>query len=177
MSRIGKHAVKIPSGVNIAVDKQKVSVNGKLGSMDFEVHKLLNIEKGSDFIAVKPKDTSKEALIQWGTAQRQISNIVKGVSEGFTLNLELSGVGYRASVQGNNLVLQLGFSHDIIYPLPKGINAKCDKPTSIALTGYNKQLLGQVAAEIRSHRPPEPYKGKGVIRGNEFVLRKEGKKK
>lgn len=177
MSRVGKHAVAIPSGVNIAMKPGVIEVSGKLGKVESPVSELVKVEKDGESIRVTPINDTTAARSLWGTTQRNIKNAVKGVSEGFTYKVDLVGVGYRASVQGQNLVLQLGFSHDVTYPLPAGVTAKCEKPTSIALTGADKQVLGQIVAEIQKNRPPEPYKGKGVIKENQFVLRKEGKKK
>ena len=131
----------------------------------------------NNIIHIKPNADDKASRMMWGTVQRRIASMVTAVDKGAIVNLELSGVGYRASVQGTNLVLQLGYSHDVTYPIPQGIVVKCEKPTSISIMGSNKQKVGQMAAEIRSYRVPEPYKGKGVIRAGEFVVRKEGKKK
>jgi large subunit ribosomal protein L6 len=135
------------------------------------------MEKTDKGLKLTPADETMKARALWGTAQRNISNIVKGVDEGFTVNLDLVGVGYRASVNGSKIVLQLGFSHDVEYDLPKGVSAKCEKPTALAITGPSKQQVGQIAAVLRNYRKPEPYKGKGVIRAGEYVVRKEGKKK
>ena len=177
MSRVGKHAVTIPAGVNIALKAGAIEVSGKLGKIQSPVSELVKVEHKDNAIHVSPANDSAAARSLWGTTQRNISNAVKGVSEGFTYKMDLVGVGYRASVQGQNLVLQLGFSHDVTYPLPEGVTAKCEKPTAISLIGADKQVLGQIVAEIQKNRPPEPYKGKGVIKENQFVLRKEGKKK
>lgn len=177
MSRVGKNPIIIPLGVNVNIDHGIVEVAGKLGKLKMQLSDAVNVEMTDGQILVKPANESKVARALWGTTQRRVKNLVNDIANGVTVNLELVGVGYRASVQGNTLSLQLGFSHDIMYPLPEGIFVKCDKPTSIAITGADRQLVGQVAAEIRSYRPPEPYKGKGVIRQGEFVIRKEGKKK
>lgn len=177
MSRVGKHAVVVPSGVNVTLTEASIEVSGKLGKIANMIPELVKIEHKDGKISVAPANESTAARSLWGTLQRNISNAVKGVSEGFTYNLDLVGVGYRASVQGQNLVMQLGFSHDVVYPLPQGVTAKCEKPTSISLMGANKQQLGQIASELQKHRKPEPYKGKGVIKQGQFVLRKEGKKK
>lgn len=177
MSRVGKHAVAVPSGVTVSIAGGQIEVSGRLGKIAYGLSESVHISQGEDGVTVKPADETAFARSMWGTMQRNIKNAVKGVSEGFTYNLDLVGVGYRASVQGRNLVLQLGFSHDITYPLPEGVEAKCDKPTAIALMGPNKQVLGQISSELQGHRPPEPYKGKGVIKQGQFVLRKEGKKK
>jgi large subunit ribosomal protein L6 len=177
MSRVGKNPIQIPSGVTVAVKGNKIEVSGKLGTDSCPMSELVVIKTEQGVTTVSPVNETKEARMIWGTTQRQIQNMVKGVSEGCTVNLELVGVGYRASVQGDKLCVQLGFSHDVFYTLPKGYSAKCEKPTSIAITGPSKQVVGQIAAEIRKYRKPEPYKGKGVIREGEFVVRKEGKKK
>lgn len=177
MSRVGKNPVEVPSGVEVAIKGGLVSAKGKLGSLDFEASDDVVISQEDGKIWVKPANDGKRARAMWGTVRSRIQNMVIGVSEGFTKNLEINGVGYRAAVQGQSLNLQLGFSHDVAYPIPEGITVKCEKPTSIAVSGADKQKVGQVAAEIRSYRPPEPYKGKGVKYADEVILRKEGKKK
>jgi large subunit ribosomal protein L6 len=177
MSRVGKNPIQIPSGVTVTISGNAIEATGKLGKMSMTLAEGVVVEKQENIITVKPANDSKQSRIMWGTMQRQVANLINGVANGITINLELVGVGYRASVQGQNLNVQLGFSHDVVYPIPQGITVKCEKPTSIAITGANKQLVGQVAAEIAKRRPPEPYKGKGVIREGEFVVRKEGKKK
>ena len=177
MSRVGKNPVEVPSGVEIAIKGGLVSAKGKLGNLEFQATNDVEITQEDGKVWVKPVNDSKKARAMWGTARARIQNMVAGVSQGFTRELEINGVGYRAAVQGNALNLQLGFSHDVAYPIPEGISIKCEKPTSITITGADKQQVGQVAAEIRSYRPPEPYKGKGVKYADEVVLRKEGKKK
>lgn len=177
MSRVGKNAIQIPSGVTYAQDGALITVKGKLGAQSYTLPELVLLEKTDNAVQLQPRDASMRARALWGTAQRTLANMVKGVNEGFTVTLNLVGVGYRASVVGNKVVLQLGFSHDVEYALPQGVTAKCDKPTEIAITGPSKQEVGQIASEIRKYRKPEPYKGKGVIRTGEFVVRKEGKKK
>ncbi len=177
MSRVGKNPVEVPSGVEVAIKGGLVSAKGKLGTLDFEASDDVVISQEDGKIWVKPANEGKRARAMWGTVRSRIQNMVIGVSEGFTKNLEINGVGYRAAVQGQSLNLQLGFSHDVAYPIPEGITVKCEKPTSIAVSGADKQKVGQVAAEIRSYRPPEPYKGKGVKYADEVILRKEGKKK
>ncbi|MGQ9369694.1 50S ribosomal protein L6 [Azospirillum sp. ST 5-10] len=177
MSRIGKHPVSVPAGVDVQVQGQTVSAKGKLGALsttliDDVVPKL---EDGK--ISVTPRNDSKRARTMWATARTLVNNMVVGVSQGYTINLEINGVGYRAAVQGKELVMQLGFSHDVKYPIPEGITIKCDKPTSISVSGFEKQKVGQVAAEIRGWKKPEPYKGKGIKYTTETILRKEGKKK
>ncbi|MEO3431440.1 50S ribosomal protein L6 [Pelagibius sp. CAU 1746] len=177
MSRVGKNPVEVPAGVEVAIKGGLVSAKGKLGSLDFQATDDVEITQEDSKIWVKPVNESKKARAMWGTARSRIQNMVQGVSEGFTRELEINGVGYRAAVQGQSLNLQLGFSHDVAYPIPEGITIKCEKPTSITVSGADKQKVGQVAAEIRSYRPPEPYKGKGVKYADEVILRKEGKKK
>lgn len=177
MSRVGKNPVEVPAGVEVAVNGALVSAKGKLGTLDFQATDDVKITQEDSKVWVKPVNESKKARAMWGTARSRIQNIVMGVSEGFTKNLEINGVGYRAAVQGQTLNLQLGFSHDVAYPIPEGITIKCEKPTSISISGADKQKVGQVAAEIRGYRPPEPYKGKGVKYADEVILRKEGKKK
>jgi large subunit ribosomal protein L6 len=154
-----------------------VTLKGKTGTKDYAVPDCINFEKTEKGFLITPKETTQRGRSLWGTTQRNLSNIVKGLDKGFTLNINLVGVGYRAAVAGNKLTLQLGFSHDIVYDIPKGIEIKCEKPTSIAITGFDKQLVGSVGAHLREYRKPEPYKGKGVLRETEFVIRKEGKKK
>ncbi|MEI7606206.1 MAG: 50S ribosomal protein L6 [Rhodospirillaceae bacterium] len=177
MSRIGKHPVPVPAGVDVTVDGQTVTAKGKLGELSFVVvdDLVATLEEGKVVVA-KRADT-RRARTQWGTARTQVSNLVQGVSKGFTVNLEINGVGYRAAVQGKDLVLQLGYSHDVKYPIPEGITIKAEKPTAISIFGRNRQQVGQVAAEIRGFRKPEPYKGKGIKYDTETLLRKEGKKK
>ena len=177
MSRVGQKPVQIPSGVEVAINGALVTAKGKLGELSLEMLDTVSagIEDGK--VVVKPVDESKAARSMWGTTRSQIQSLVTGVSEGFTKQLEINGVGYRAAVQGSTLNLQLGYSHDINYPIPEGITIKCERPTAIAVSGANKQRVGQVAAEIRAYRPPEPYKGKGIKYAEETILRKEGKKK
>ena len=177
MSRVGKNPVEVPSGVEVAIKDGLVSAKGKLGVLDFQAGEEVEISQEDGKVWVKPANDGKRARAMWGTVRSRIQNMVIGVSEGFTKNLEINGVGYRAAVQGQSLNLQLGFSHDVAYPIPEGITIKCEKPTAIAVSGADKQKVGQVAAEIRSYRPPEPYKGKGVKYADEVILRKEGKKK
>jgi large subunit ribosomal protein L6 len=177
MSRIGKKAVAIPGGVTAAVNGQEVKVKGPKGELK---HVLVDaviakLDKGG--IAVSMREDSKEARAMWGMSRTLVANLVTGVTEGFTRKLEITGVGYRAAVQGPNLQLQLGYSHDISYAIPQGIQIVCPRPTEIVVSGIDKQKVGQVAAEIRGFRPPEPYKGKGVRYAGEFIFRKEGKKK
>jgi len=177
MSRIGKHPVAIPAGVDVKVDGQDIAVKGKLGALSLRLIDDIEATIDGGMVVVKPKNDGRHALTMWATSRTLINNMVKGVSEGYTVAMEISGVGYRAAVQGKDLVLNLGFSHDVRYPIPEGISIKCEKPTTIAVTGYDKQKVGQVAAEIRGWKKPEPYKGKGIKYVTETVLRKEGKKK
>ena len=177
MSRVGKNEIAVPSSVTFTQSSGELTFKGDLGTEKYNLPEVVLLEKTASGIKLTPANTSTRARSLWGTAQRNISNIVKGVSAGFKVNLDLVGVGYRASVVGDKVVLQLGFSHDVEYPLPHGVSAKCEKPTQVVLMGPNKQQIGQIAAEIRKYRKPEPYKGKGVVRDNEYVVRKEGKKK
>lgn len=177
MSRIGKKPVSIPAGVTASVDGQTVTAKGPKGELSFVVNDevLVKMEDGS--VVVEPRDQSKDARSKWGMARTMIENLVTGVTAGFERKLEIAGVGYRAAMQGKNIQLALGYSHDVIYQVPDGISAACPKPTEIVLTGIDKQKLGQAAAEIRKFRSPEPYKGKGVKYAEERIVRKEGKKK
>ncbi|MBK5197018.1 MAG: 50S ribosomal protein L6 [Methyloceanibacter sp.] len=177
MSRIGKKPVAIPGGVTAAVDGQEVKVKGPKGELKHVLVEdiIAKLDKGEIEIAMR--EDTKQARAMWGMSRTLVANLIAGVTEGFTKKLEITGVGYRASVQGPNLQLQLGYSHDITYPIPQGIQVVCPKPTQIVVTGIDKQKVGQVAAEIRHYRPPEPYKGKGVRYAGEFIFRKEGKKK
>ncbi|MBB3934782.1 50S ribosomal protein L6 [Aureimonas phyllosphaerae] len=177
MSRIGKKPVAVPGGVTASVDGQTVRAKGPKGELSFVVNDevLVKMEDGS--IKVDPRDDSKDARSKWGMSRTMIVNILSGVKDGFEKRLEISGVGYRASMQGKNLQLALGFSHDVLYPVPEGISIAVPKPTEIVITGIDKQQVGQVAAEIREYRGPEPYKGKGVKYAGEKIVRKEGKKK
>jgi large subunit ribosomal protein L6 len=177
MSRVGKTPIKLLSGVNAVIANNIVEISGKLGKLSMKYLDTVIVTNQDGVVQVKPVNDSKVARINWGTVQRRIANMVNDVTNGVNITLDLVGVGYRAAVQGNKINLQLGFSHDVVYDLPTGITAKSDKPTSLTISGFDRQLVGQVAAEIRSYRKPEPYKGKGIIRGGEFVLRKEGKKK
>jgi len=177
MSRVGKHPVTVPDGVDVAVVGRRVTAKGKLGELAFEATDDVAVALQDKQVVVTPTSQSKQARSMWGTARARIQNMVTGVSEGFSRQLEINGVGYRAAVQGDKLSLQLGYSHDVNYPIPKGITVKCEKPTSILISGADKQRVGQMAAEIRAYRPPEPYKGKGVKYLEETIVRKEGKKK
>jgi large subunit ribosomal protein L6 len=177
MSRIGKKPVSLPQGVTATVDGQTVTAKGPKGELKFVVNDevLVKLENGE--ISVEPRDQSKDARSKWGMSRTQIVNILQGVKEGFERRLEINGVGYRAAMQGKNLQLALGFSHDVVYEAPEGVTISVPKPTEIVIAGIDKQVVGQVAAEIRKHRQPEPYKGKGVKYVGETIVRKEGKKK
>jgi len=177
MSRIGKKAVTVPSGVTATVNGQEVAVKGPKGELKHVLADAIVAKLDKGHIEVAMREDTKEARAMWGMTRTMVANLMAGVTEGFTKKLEITGVGYRAAVQGSNLQLQLGYSHDVSYPIPKGIQVVCPKPTEIVITGIDKQKVGQVAAEIRQFRPPEPYKGKGVKYAGEFILRKEGKKK
>jgi large subunit ribosomal protein L6 len=177
MSRIGKKPVAVPEGVAATVEGQTVTAKGPKGELKFVVNDevLVKLENGE--IVIDPRDESKNARSKWGMSRTQIQNILTGVKDGFERKLEINGVGYRAAMQGRNLQLSLGFSHDVIYEAPEGISIACPKPTEIVVTGINKQQVGQVASGIRKYRKPEPYKGKGVKYAEERIVRKEGKKK
>lgn len=177
MSRVGKHPVIIPSGVDVALMGREIKVKGKLGELTAMLTKDVIVGIGDGQVSVKPVDQGKRARSMWGTSRSLINNMVTGVSEGFKVALEIQGVGYRAAVAGQTLTLQLGYSHDIEYPMPEGIKIECEKPTQIVVSGIDRQRVGQVAAEIRNFRKPEPYKGKGIRYVGEWVRRKEGKKK
>jgi large subunit ribosomal protein L6 len=177
MSRVGKYPVDIPAGVTIAVADGILTAKGKLGELKLPLtdHVDATVEDGK--VTVKPRTAEPQARMMWGTTRANIANMIKGVSTGYAKTMEITGTGYRASVQGPNLVVNLGFSHDVIYPVPAGIKITTPRPTAITVEGVDKRLVGQVAAEIRAYRPPEPYKGKGVRYDTETIRRKEGKKK
>jgi large subunit ribosomal protein L6 len=177
MSRVGKNPVAIPQGVTVDLKGQALKVKGKRGELSMVVHDDVEIAQADNELNFKPRNESRRARMQWGTARNLANNMVRGVSDGFTINLEINGVGYRAQADAKNLKLQLGFSHDVEVPIPAGIQIKAVKPTEIEITGSDRQKVGQLAAEIRSLRPPEPYKGKGIKYSTEKIRRKEGKKK
>jgi len=177
MSRIGKNPVAIPQGVEVKLAGQIISAKGKLGQGSLTLVDDVSAEMKDGKISVLPRGESRRARNMWGTSRTLVNNLVHGVATGFTENLEINGVGYRAAVQGKELVLQLGYTHEIKYPIPAGVTMKTEKPTTISITGPDKQQVGQIAAEIRAFRPPEPYKGKGVKYESETIIRKEGKKK
>lgn len=177
MSRIGKNPVEVPDGVSVEVAGVIVTAKGKLGELSARLTDDVDIVQEGNLITVSPREGAPGARKMWGTSRSVIANLVTGVSEGFTKKLEISGVGYRAQVQGKDLVLQLGYSHDVTFPIPEGININCPDQTHVEISGADKQKVGQVAAVIRAYRPPEPYKGKGIKYEDEYILRKEGKKK
>jgi large subunit ribosomal protein L6 len=177
MSRIGKYPVPIPQGVTVEVSGKTLTCKGKLGTLKLPLSAEVSAAVEGGKVVVKPKNDSKRSRVQWGTTRATINNMVNGVTKGFTKSLEIEGVGYRAAVQGKNLVLQLGYSHDVTFPIPSEIKIICEKPTSITITGADRQQVGQIAAVLRSFRKPEPYKGKGIRYADEQIRRKEGKKK
>jgi len=177
MSRIGQKPVAIPSGVTVELDGQSFKAKGPNGELAMTFVDEVEVKREDDNIIVLPRGKSKRERMMWGMQRTLISNIVVGVTEGFKIELEIVGVGYRAAVEGKKINLQLGFSHDVLYDIPEGIKVECPKPTSIVISGADRQVVGQVAAEIRAYRKPEPYKGKGVRYLGEQVYRKEGKKK
>ncbi|MCV0397060.1 MAG: 50S ribosomal protein L6 [Rhizobiaceae bacterium] len=177
MSRIGKKPVAVPQGVTATVDGQTVTAKGPKGELKFVANDEVLVKMEDGEIAVEPRDQSKQARSKWGMSRTQISNILQGVKDGFERKLEINGVGYRAAMQGKNLQLSLGYSHDVVYETPQGVSITVSKPTEVTISGIDKQQVGQVAAEIRKYRSPEPYKGKGVKYAEERIVRKEGKKK
>ena len=177
MSRIGKHPVPVPPGVTVEVDGQIVTAKGKLGSLSLTVIDDISAVLEDGKVVIKPRNDNRRGKIMWGTTRTLVSNLVKGVSEGFKVGLDITGVGYRAAVAGRELTLQLGFSHDVKFAIPEGITITAEKPTALTVFGANRHTVGQVAAVIRGYRPPEPYKGKGVKYTHETIVRKEGKKK
>ena len=177
MSRLTKSPIKIPDGVDVVIDGRRVSVKGSKGSLDHQIHETVEVVRENGTLMCVSADSSTNADAMIGTTRALVNNMVIGVCEGFQRRLQLVGVGYRAQVQGRSLVLQLGFSYEVNFPIPDGIDIKCPDQTHITVFGANKQQVGQTAAEIRKFRPPEPYKGKGVKYEDEYILRKEGKKK
>jgi len=177
MSRVGKRPVTIPTGVTATVEGQTVKLKGPKGQLQFIAHDDVEVKFENGQVKVAPRVETNRAQAMYGTARAQVANLVEGVTKGFEKKLEITGVGYRAALQGKNLQLALGYSHDVVYTIPEGITITVPKPTEITVTGSDIQRVGQVAAEIRSYRPPEPYKGKGVKYVGEFIFRKEGKKK
>jgi large subunit ribosomal protein L6 len=177
MSRIGKKSVPVPAGVTATIEGGQISVKGPKGTLTMPLVEDISYTVEDGAISVMPANESKRARAFWGMQRTMVSNLVVGVSDGFTKVLEITGVGYRASVQGSNLKLQLGYSHDVDFPIPEGIAIKTPDQTTVEITGADRQQVGQVAAEIRRWRKPEPYKGKGIKYRGEFIFRKEGKKK
>jgi len=177
MSRVGKNPIAIPDGVTVSMGDDEITVKGKKGELNQQVLSDVSISVEDSQVVIKPMGESKFARSLWGTMRSNIEAMIVGVSEGFSRELEIQGVGYRAQMQGKVLKLQLGFSHDIDFPVPEGISIECPSQTQIVVSGADKQRVGQVASNIRGYRPPEPYKGKGVRYKDEYVLRKEGKKK
>ncbi len=177
MSRIGQNPVTVPSDVNVEIVGQLVTAKGKLGQLSLTLVDDVGIAREDDRLIVKPLNDSRRARTMWGTSRALLQNLVTGVSEGFTIKLEIVGVGYRAALAGQELVLQLGYSHEIRHTIPDGVTVVCERPTAITVSGADRQRVGQVAADIRAYRKPEPYKGKGIRYVDEFILRKEGKKK
>ena len=177
MSRIGKRAVPLPQGVTASTEGQILSVKGPKGTLALQMRDEIAYNIGDDGILVKPANDTKQARAFWGMQRTLVQNLVTGVTEGFTKVLEITGVGYRAAAQGKNLRLQLGYSHDVNYPVPEGIEVKTPDANTVEISGIDRQQVGQVAAEIRRWRKPEPYKGKGIKYRGEYIFRKEGKKK
>ncbi len=177
MSRIGKHPVKVPAGVKVALEGQNLSVSGRLGELRRSLPPEVQLSHEDGAITVRPRGEGKRARAMWGLSRTLVANMVNGVASGFTRKLVISGVGYRAALDGKILNLQLGYSHDIKYAIPDDIDVQCESPTAISITGADRQRVGQIAAELRAFRKPEPYKGKGIRYDDEVILRKEGKKK
>ena len=177
MSRVGKYPVEVPAGVTVSLADNILSAKGKLGELKLALTDAVEAKVEGNKISISPRTKETSSRMMWGTTRANIANMVKGVSVGYAKTLEITGTGFRAAVQGKNLVVNLGFSHDVIYPIPEGIKISCEKPTLIKVEGTDKRAVGQVCAEIRAYRPPEPYKGKGVKFEGEAIRRKEGKKK
>jgi large subunit ribosomal protein L6 len=178
MSRAGKNPVVVPSGVTVDIAGRQLTAKGKRGSLSLVLSEEVDVSREDDKIWIRPKSDTKRARTLWGTSRNLVNNVVRGVGDGFSKRLEIHGVGYRAAVEGGKtLVLQLGFSHEVRYPIPQGITIAAPQPTQIEVSGADRQRVGQVAAEIRAFRKPEPYKGKGIRYAGEYIIRKEGKKK
>ena len=177
MSRVGKYPVEIPAGVQVALAGRTLTAKGRLGELRLELTDHVEAAVENNAVTVAPRGSERQARMMWGTTRALVANMVKGVSGGYRKSMEISGTGYRAAVQGSNLVMNLGFAHDVVYPIPAGIKITTPRPTAITVEGIDKRLVGQVAAEIRGFRPPEPYKGKGIKFEGEAIRRKEGKKK
>lgn len=177
MSRVGKYPVAIPAGVQVSLVGGQIVTKGKLGELRLDLTDHVDVTAEDGKVTVAPRGNQAQARMMWGTTRALVASMVQGVSVGYTKALEINGTGFRASVQGKNLVVNLGFSHDVVYPVPEGITITTPRPTAIVVAGMDKRQVGQVASEIRSYRPPEPYKGKGVKYEAETIRRKEGKKK
>jgi large subunit ribosomal protein L6 len=177
MSRIGKYPVEVPQGVQVALSGRTVTAKGKLGEAKLDLTDWVDASVEDNRITVTPRGNERQARMMWGTTRSLLAGMVKGVSQGYSKSMEITGTGYRAAVQGKELVLNLGLSHEVRYPIPQGIKITCERPTAIKVEGVDKRLVGQVCAEIRTWRPPEPYKGKGIKFEGEAIRRKEGKKK
>jgi large subunit ribosomal protein L6 len=177
MSRVGKYPVELPQGVQVAIAGGMLSAKGKLGELKMPLSDLVDTKVEGGKVVVAPKNEETQSRMMWGTTRALIANLVKGVSAGYVKSMEITGTGYRAAVAGKNLELNLGYSHPVVYPIPEGIKITCERPTAIKVEGVDKRLVGQVAAEIRGFRGPEPYKGKGIRYSDEQIRRKEGKKK
>jgi large subunit ribosomal protein L6 len=177
MSRVGKYPVQVPSGVQVALQGRTITAKGRNGELKLDLTEFVDVKVENNEVAVAPKGGDRRARTMWGTTRSLIQGMVTGVSTGFSKTMEITGTGYRAAMQGSDLVLNLGYSHEIRYPVPKGIKITVEKPTTVKVEGADKRQVGQVAAEIRGYRGPEPYKGKGIRYDNEVILRKEGKKK
>ncbi|NHN87742.1 50S ribosomal protein L6 [Acetobacter conturbans] len=177
MSRVGKYPVEVPGGVTVSINAGILTAKGKLGELQLPLSSLVETTVEDGKVAVRPLGSLTQARMMWGTTRALVASMVKGVSEGYSKTLEITGTGFRAAVQGSNLVLNLGYSHDVVYPIPQGIKITTPRPTAVVVEGIDKQRVGQVALDIRNFRKPEPYKGKGVRYENETIRRKEGKKK
>jgi len=177
MSRVGKYPVPLPQGVQVTLEGRTLVAKGKLGELKLPLTDDVEVEVANNQVAVKPRRDDRRSRTMWGTTRSLVNGMVTGVSTGFAKNMEINGTGFRAAVQGKDLVLNLGYSHEVRYPIPEGIKITCERPTAVRVEGADKQRVGQVAAEIRAFRGPEPYKGKGIKYEGEQILRKEGKKK
>ncbi len=177
MSRVGKKLVAVPSGVTANIEGQTIKVKGPKGALQLVLHGDVSAKLESGSVRVDPRNDTQQARAMWGTYRALVAKVIEGVTKGYERKLEITGVGYRAALQGKTLQLQLGYAHDIAYPIPEGITIVLPKPTEVVISGIDAQKVGQVAAEIRAFRKPEPYKGKGVKYSGEFIFRKEGKKK
>jgi len=177
MSRVGKYPVEIPAGVQVAIAGNLLTAKGRLGELNLKLSDEVEAKVDGGKVTVSPRGDERQARMMWGTTRAHVANMVKGVSGGFSRSMEITGTGFRAAVQGKNLVMNLGYSHNVVFPIPEGIRIVCERPTAVRVEGVDKRLVGQVAAEIRGFRPPEPYKGKGVRYSDEVIRRKQGKKK